>query len=93
MAESDAEKPTRHKGYGMFEYEMHQERHAELIREAERSRLLREVREARKAARAARRSARDEGEGRVSTQNTQGSQGGTHGGSQEPRRSQYAPTA
>ncbi|MWA13800.1 hypothetical protein [Streptomyces sp. BA2] len=50
----------------MFEYEMHQLRAAELIREADRRRLLREAREA-KAERAARRSARHETEGRVST--------------------------
>ncbi|GAA3117334.1 hypothetical protein ACFQ0X_14310 [Streptomyces rectiviolaceus] len=50
----------------MFEYEMHQLRAAELIREADRRRLLREAREA-KAARADRRSARHESEGRVST--------------------------
>lgn len=49
----------------MFEYEMHQLRAADLIREADRRRLLREAREA-KAARAARRSARHGTEGRVS---------------------------
>ncbi|MER5180000.1 hypothetical protein ABT009_16775 [Streptomyces sp. NPDC002896] len=72
----------------MFEYEMHQVRHAELIREAERGRLVREAREAR---RAARRSARDEGEGRVSTH--EGSRGGTRGESQGPSRSHFARTA
>ncbi|GAA1941467.1 hypothetical protein GCM10009837_79440 [Streptomyces durmitorensis] len=50
----------------MFEYEMHQLRAADLTREADRRRLLREAREA-KAARAERRSARQEAEGRVST--------------------------
>lgn len=50
----------------MFEYEMHQLRAAELVREADRRRLLREARQA-KAARAARRSARHGTEGRVST--------------------------
>lgn len=50
----------------MFEYEMHQLRAAELAREADRGRLLREAREA-KAARGDRRSARHETEGRVST--------------------------
>ncbi|MEV6756318.1 hypothetical protein [Streptomyces sp. NPDC051214] len=50
----------------MFEYEMHQLRAADLVREADRRRLLREAREA-KAARAARRSARHGTEGRVST--------------------------
>ncbi|OAH15846.1 hypothetical protein [Streptomyces jeddahensis] len=74
----------------MFEYEMHQARHAELIREAERGRLLREAREAR---RAARRSARDEDEGRVSRQDTRGPVGGPRDENQEPRRSQFAPTA
>lgn len=49
----------------MFEYEMHQLRAADLIREADRRRLLREARQA-KAARAARRSARQGTEGRVS---------------------------
>ncbi|MGW6021717.1 hypothetical protein [Streptomyces sp. NPDC055099] len=49
----------------MFEYEMHQLRAAELAREADRRRLLREAREA-KAARTARRSARHGTEGRVS---------------------------
>ncbi|WP_369217340.1 hypothetical protein [Streptomyces flavofungini] len=47
----------------MFEYEMHQMRAAELAREADRRRL---VREARRIRRAVRRSARDEAEGRVS---------------------------
>ncbi|MGW7070262.1 hypothetical protein ACWGII_03775 [Streptomyces sp. NPDC054855] len=50
----------------MFEYEMHQLRAADLVREAERRRLLREAREAKAAARAARRSARHGTEGRVS---------------------------
>lgn len=50
----------------MFEYEMHQLRAADLAREADRRRLLREAREA-KAARADRRSARHASEGRVST--------------------------
>ncbi|MEU6679446.1 hypothetical protein [Streptomyces sp. NPDC046853] len=50
----------------MFEYEMHQLRAADLAREADRRRLLREVREA-KAARRERRSARHETGGRVST--------------------------
>ncbi|MGW1030437.1 hypothetical protein ACWD4J_43545 [Streptomyces sp. NPDC002577] len=74
----------------MFEYEMHEVRHAELIRKAERGRLLREAREAR---RAARRSARDEGERRVSGQDRQGPLGDSRGESQEPHRSQFAPTA
>ncbi|MFG2503382.1 hypothetical protein ACGFSB_34880 [Streptomyces sp. NPDC048441] len=47
----------------MFEYEMHQLRAADLAREADHHRLVREA----KAARAARRSARQETEGRVST--------------------------
>ncbi|WP_447040161.1 hypothetical protein [Streptomyces sp. DSM 118878] len=47
----------------MFEYEMHQMRAAELSREADRRRLVREVRRSRAAAR---RSARDEAGGRVS---------------------------
>lgn len=46
----------------MFEYEMHQLRAAELIREADDRRLIRQVRKARKEAA---RSARNEGEGRV----------------------------
>ncbi|MEV0529028.1 hypothetical protein AB0I66_36960 [Streptomyces sp. NPDC050439] len=50
----------------MFEYEMHQLRAADLVREADRRRLLREARAA-KAARAARRSARHGTEGQVST--------------------------
>ncbi|MFH8488810.1 hypothetical protein [Streptomyces longisporoflavus] len=50
----------------MFEYEMHQLRAADLAREADRRRLLREVREA-KAARRERRSVHHETEGRVST--------------------------
>ncbi|MFF1697004.1 hypothetical protein ACFVXC_25910 [Streptomyces sp. NPDC058257] len=49
----------------MFEYEMHQLRAADLAREADRRRLLREAREA-KATRAERRSARHDTEGRVS---------------------------
>ncbi|MGW5732733.1 MULTISPECIES: hypothetical protein [Streptomyces] len=51
----------------MFEYEMHQLRAADLTREADRRRLLREAREAKAAARADRRSARHDTEGRVST--------------------------
>jgi hypothetical protein len=47
----------------MFEYEMHQLRAADLAREADRGRLLREAREAR----AARRTARKETGGRVIT--------------------------
>ncbi|MFC8829268.1 hypothetical protein ACFT9I_28410 [Streptomyces sp. NPDC057137] len=46
----------------MFEYEMHQMRAAELIREADNRRLIRKVRKARKEAA---RNARNEGEGRV----------------------------
>ncbi|MFC8080266.1 hypothetical protein ACFUN8_32595 [Streptomyces sp. NPDC057307] len=46
----------------MFEYEMHQMRAAELIREADSRRLIRTVRKARKEAA---RNARNEGEGRV----------------------------
>ncbi|MEV4998226.1 hypothetical protein [Streptomyces niveus] len=46
----------------MFDYEMHQLRAAELIREADDRRLIRQVRKARKEAA---RSARDKGEGRV----------------------------
>ncbi|MEU6822023.1 hypothetical protein ABZ921_15440 [Streptomyces atriruber] len=48
----------------MFEYEMHQMRAAELVRQADRGRL---VGEARKVRAAARRSARQEAEGPVST--------------------------
>ncbi|WP_055568888.1 hypothetical protein [Streptomyces atriruber] len=48
----------------MFEYEMHRMRAAELVRQADRRRL---VGEARKARAAARRSARQEAEGPVST--------------------------
>ncbi|WP_306333394.1 hypothetical protein [Streptomyces sp. KL118A] len=48
----------------MFEYEMHQMRAAELVRQADRRRL---VGEARKARAVARRSARQEAEGPVST--------------------------
>lgn len=51
----------------MFEYEMHQLRAADLAREADRRRLLREAREAKAARAAARRSARHETEGRVNT--------------------------
>ncbi|MCF3118590.1 hypothetical protein IPZ68_02540 [Streptomyces arenae] len=51
----------------MFEYEMHQMRAADLTREADRGRLLREARKARADRAAARRTARDEAEGRVST--------------------------
>ncbi|MEV2252692.1 hypothetical protein AB0I94_19315 [Streptomyces sp. NPDC050147] len=47
----------------MFEYEMHQLRAADLAREADRRRLLREAREAK----AARRSPDHETEGRVKT--------------------------
>ncbi|MGV9882293.1 hypothetical protein [Streptomyces sp. NPDC003006] len=47
----------------MFEYEMHQLRADDLVREADRRRL---VREARRIRAAARRSARHETEGRVS---------------------------
>jgi hypothetical protein len=47
----------------MFEYEIQQYRHADLLREAEAQRLVRQVRLAR---RAARRAAKDLGEGRVS---------------------------
>ncbi|MBW5425804.1 hypothetical protein GKQ77_30290 [Streptomyces sp. BG9H] len=47
----------------MFEYEMHQMRAADLIREADRRRLIREARGNRAAAR---RSGRDKAEGRVS---------------------------
>ncbi|MFC8125098.1 hypothetical protein [Streptomyces sp. NPDC057302] len=50
----------------MFEYEMHQLRAADLTREADHRRLLREARAA-KAARAERRSPRHDTEGRVST--------------------------
>ncbi|MFI1394774.1 hypothetical protein [Streptomyces sp. NPDC020681] len=46
----------------MFEYEIAHLRQAELIREAEHERL---VRQARKARRAARRSAKDDAEGQV----------------------------
>ncbi|MFE4611709.1 hypothetical protein ACFRK5_25690 [Streptomyces niveus] len=46
----------------MFDYEMHQLRAADLIREADDRRLIRQVRKARKEAA---RSARNEGEGRV----------------------------
>lgn len=46
----------------MFEYEMHQMRAAELIREADNRRLVRQVRKARKEAA---RNAGNEGEGRV----------------------------
>ncbi|MEV0780822.1 hypothetical protein ACIBLA_30845 [Streptomyces sp. NPDC050433] len=46
----------------MFEYEMHQMRAAELIREADNRRLIRKVRQARKEAA---RAARNEAEGRV----------------------------
>ncbi|MEU5577359.1 MULTISPECIES: hypothetical protein [Streptomyces] len=49
----------------MFEYEMHQMRAAELAREADRRRLIREVRRNRRAETAARRSTGDEAEGRV----------------------------
>lgn len=48
----------------MFEYEMHQVRSAELIREADRHRL---ARAARRARRAERRSAGQDAEGRVSS--------------------------
>ncbi|MEU3741056.1 MULTISPECIES: hypothetical protein [unclassified Streptomyces] len=50
----------------MFEYEMHQLRAADLAREADRRRLLREARAAKAAARAERRSARHDTEGQVS---------------------------
>ncbi|MGW6508609.1 hypothetical protein [Streptomyces niveus] len=46
----------------MFDYEMHQLRAADLIREADDRRLVRQVRKARKEAA---RNARNEGEGRV----------------------------
>ncbi|MFE9293553.1 hypothetical protein [Streptomyces niveus] len=46
----------------MFDYEMHQLRAAELIRQADDRRLIRQVRKAREEAA---RSARDKGEGRV----------------------------
>ncbi|WP_405794422.1 hypothetical protein [Streptomyces sp. NBC_01506] len=46
----------------MFEYEMHQMRAAELMREADNQRLVRQVRKARKEAA---RQGEDEGEGRV----------------------------
>ncbi|WP_418347057.1 hypothetical protein [Streptomyces alfalfae] len=55
--------PQGPEGYEMFEYEMHQLRAAELTREADRRRLVREARRVRTAARP---SARDEAEGRVS---------------------------
>jgi hypothetical protein len=48
----------------MFEYEMQQLRRADLIREADAQRLVRQVRKAR---RAARQSAKNAGEGRVSS--------------------------
>lgn len=48
----------------MFEYEIHQLRRDELIREADAERLARQVRKAR---RAARRAAKNAGEDRVST--------------------------
>lgn len=48
----------------MFEYEMHQMRAAELAREADRRRLIREIRRSHRAE--ARRSTGDEAEGRVS---------------------------
>ncbi|WP_406302909.1 hypothetical protein OHA61_10830 [Streptomyces sp. NBC_00885] len=51
----------------MFEYEMQELRLADLLREAETARLIRQVRKAR---RAARRSAKDTGEGRVSHDST-----------------------
>lgn len=47
----------------MFQYEIQQYRRADLLREAEAQRLVRQVRLAR---RAARRAAKDSGEGRVS---------------------------
>ncbi|MGW5866970.1 hypothetical protein ACWFRJ_32910 [Streptomyces sp. NPDC055239] len=50
----------------MFEYEMHQLRAADLAREADRRRLLRQAREAKATRRAERRSARHDTEGRVS---------------------------
>ncbi|TQK51661.1 hypothetical protein FBY35_2073 [Streptomyces sp. SLBN-118] len=51
----------------MFEYRMHELRLADLLREAENARLVRQVRRAR---RAARRSAKDTGEGPVSRHST-----------------------
>ncbi|WP_246201626.1 hypothetical protein [Streptomyces alboniger] len=55
--------PRQAEGYEMFEYEMYQMRAADLAREADRRRLIREARGNRAAAR---RSGRDEAEGRVS---------------------------
>ncbi|MEU6845079.1 hypothetical protein ABZ930_24720 [Streptomyces sp. NPDC046716] len=51
----------------MFEYEMHQIRSAELIRQAEEHRRLRAARAARKARRAERSSSAMDAEGPVST--------------------------
>ncbi|MFF1354392.1 hypothetical protein [Streptomyces sp. NPDC058297] len=53
----------------MYEYEIHQVRAAELVRQAEHSRLVREAREARRNRRAERRagSAGQDAEGRVSS--------------------------
>ncbi|MFB6677917.1 hypothetical protein [Streptomyces sp. NPDC056390] len=53
----------------MYEYEIHQVRAAELVRQAEHSRLVREAREARRSRRAERRaaSAGQDAEGRVNS--------------------------
>ncbi|MYW63695.1 hypothetical protein GTY65_06325 [Streptomyces sp. SID8379] len=63
----------------MFEYEMHQVRAAELVREADEYRLVRAAREARKARKARGGSEGQDTEGRVSTHS--------------PRRSRFARTA
>ncbi|NUK82890.1 hypothetical protein [Streptomyces lunaelactis] len=51
----------------MFEYEIQQYRHADLIREAAAERLVRQLRADR---RAERRAAKDRGEGRVNSQDS-----------------------
>ncbi|WP_306318827.1 MULTISPECIES: hypothetical protein [unclassified Streptomyces] len=56
----------------MFEYELHQIRSAELIKEAERFRLARSARTQAKARRAERRQHDRDAEGRVSSGGTRG---------------------